>query len=270
MLTSDVPYTKTGHERHVLDIYSPEQDAGQLRPVVFWIHGGGWMRGDKTDVALKPRALTERGFVFVSTNYRLLPGVTMETLTRDVATSIRWVHDHIRNYGGDPQHIIVAGHSAGAQVAALLCTDLRYLQEHDVEPKALKGCIPVDGGSYDVRRNIQQTEFRRRLYDQPLQSFGIRQKFGGDPGMHTELSAITHVAPGKNIPPFLILYFRGNPTTSSQSRLLESTLRRSQIPVTIHGKRDTTHRQLNDELGQPDDSATEALHRFLNSTSQQD
>ena len=43
---------------------------------MFWIHGGGWQVGDKSDVAEKPKVLTERGFVFVSTNYRLLPEVT--------------------------------------------------------------------------------------------------------------------------------------------------------------------------------------------------
>ncbi|MHC4632887.1 MAG: carboxylesterase family protein, partial [Planctomycetota bacterium] len=69
-LTSDIPYVKNGHERHVLDIYTPEEPAGKPLPVMFWIHGGGWQVGDKSDVALKPKVLTERGFVFVSTNYR--------------------------------------------------------------------------------------------------------------------------------------------------------------------------------------------------------
>ncbi|MHC4533651.1 MAG: carboxylesterase family protein, partial [Planctomycetota bacterium] len=64
---------ENGHERHVLDIYTPEKPSRKSLPVMFWIHGGGWQVGDKSDVALKPRVLTERGFVFVSTNYRLLP-----------------------------------------------------------------------------------------------------------------------------------------------------------------------------------------------------
>ena len=92
-------------------MYSPPGAKGL--PVVFWIHGGGWQTGDKSDVQLKPRAFTDKGFVFVSTNYRLLPHVEMETIVRDIASSIRWVHDHIAEHGGDPQRLLVMGHSAG-------------------------------------------------------------------------------------------------------------------------------------------------------------
>ena len=114
-LTRDIPYVENGHKRHVLDIYTPEGPAGKNLPVILWIHGGGWQAGDKSDVALKPKALTERGFVFVSTNYRLLPEVKMDELIGDVARSVGWVHRNIARYGGDPTRIFVGGHSAGAQ-----------------------------------------------------------------------------------------------------------------------------------------------------------
>src|SRR5262249_32706805 len=89
----NIPYANPAHERHVLDIYAPP--GAKNLPVVFWIHGGGWQTGDKTDVKHKPQAFTEKGFVFVSTNYRLLPNVDMATIVRDIARSIHWVHDHI-------------------------------------------------------------------------------------------------------------------------------------------------------------------------------
>src|SRR4051812_33097720 len=79
----DLPYADPANERQVLDVYSPP--GAKDLPVVFWIHGGGWQAGDKSDVQLKPRAFVERGFVFVSTNYRLLPGVDMATIVRDIA-----------------------------------------------------------------------------------------------------------------------------------------------------------------------------------------
>ncbi len=63
--------------------------------------------------SIKPQAFVDKGFVFVSTNYRLLPTVDMATIVRDVARSIRWVHDHIAEYGGDPNRLLVMGHSAG-------------------------------------------------------------------------------------------------------------------------------------------------------------
>ena len=94
-LTADVPYVEGGHERQVLDIYTPEKATDKPLPVMFWIHGGGWQVGDKSDVGLKPKVLIERGFVFVSTNYRLLPDVEMGALIGDVAKSIGWVHRNI-------------------------------------------------------------------------------------------------------------------------------------------------------------------------------
>ena len=87
-LAQDIPYVENGHKRHVLDIYTPGDPAGKSLPVMFWIHGGGWQAGDKSDVALKPKTLAERGFVFVSTNYRLLPEVGMDELIGDVARSV--------------------------------------------------------------------------------------------------------------------------------------------------------------------------------------
>src|SRR4026208_2201203 len=111
-VTRDVPYGKV-HERQVLDVYAPA--GAKDLPVVFWIHGGGGQAGDKSEVKLKPQMFMEKGFVFVSTNYRLLPAVDMGTLTRDVAKSFRWVQDHVGEYGGDPKRVLVGGHSAGAQ-----------------------------------------------------------------------------------------------------------------------------------------------------------
>src|SRR6187431_387390 len=108
-------YADPAHERQVLDIYAPP--GAKNLPVVFWIHGGGWQTGDKSSVQEKPRAFVERGFVFVSTNYRLLPKVEMETIIRDVAKSLGWVHHNIGQHGGDPNRILVMGHSAGAQLA---------------------------------------------------------------------------------------------------------------------------------------------------------
>lgn len=262
-LTADVPYVASGHERHVLDIYVPETRSDDLHPVMFWIHGGGWQTGDKSDVGLKPRVLTDRGFVFVSTNYRLLPDVTMDVLIRDVATAFTWVHRRIEEYGGDPSRIYVGGHSAGAQLAALICTDHRYLQEQNVPFQVLRGCVPVDGDTYDIPRIIMTAELRQMLYGGKLFTFGHRQKFGNDPEKHVDFSPVTHVAKGKDIPPFLILYFTGNPDTRAQAGRLAEVLKSADVPVTLYGKRDTNHSRLNNDLGQPDDPATAAFLKFL-------
>jgi acetyl esterase/lipase len=230
---------------------------------MFWIHGGGWQVGDKGDVALKPKVLTERGFVFVSTNYRLLPEVDMGELIRDVARSLGWVHRNIAEHGGDPKRIFVGGHSAGAQLAALICTDNRYLDEQGVPFDVLKGCVPVDGDTYDIPKIIMTTEHRQALYGGEMPTFGHRQKFGNDPEKHTDFSAVTHVAKDKGIPPFLVLFFPGNPDTRAQAQRLGEVLRQAEVPVTLYGKADSNHGRLNDDLGQPDDPATQELYKFL-------
>lgn len=260
---SDIPYVENGHERHVLDVYVPEQTAEKPLPVMFWIHGGGWVVGDKSDVALKPKVLTERGFVFVSTNYRLLPDVEMDVLTRDVAKALGWVHQNIKNYGGDPERIFVGGHSAGAQLAALLCTDDKYLKEVGVSFDVLQGCVPVDGDTYDIPKIIMTAEFRQTLYGGKMFTFGHRQKFGNDPEKHIDFSAVTHVAKDKGIPPFLIFYFPGNPNTRAQAGRLAEVLKEAEIPVNAYGKSDSNHSRLNNDLGKPDDPATRELFKFL-------
>ena len=257
----NIPYADKALERQVLDVYSPP-NAKNL-PVVFWIHGGGWQAGDKTSVQIKPKVFVDKGFVFVSTNYRLLPSVDMATIVRDIAKSIHWVHGHIAEYGGDPKRLLIMGHSAGAQLAALICTDDRYLKAEGLSLAIIKGCVPVDGDTYDVPAIIETAETRWRLYGQPKAKFGHREKFGNDPVKHRDFSAVTHVAKDKGIPPFLILHVAEHPDTSAQAQRLGNVLKEAGLPVTVFGARETTHNKINADLGQPDDPATKALFEFL-------
>ncbi len=257
----DIPYANPAHERQTLDVYSPS-GATKL-PVIFWIHGGGWQMGDKSNVDIKPKAFMDKGFVFVSTNYRLLPQVDMETIVRDVARALHWVHDHVAEYGGDPDRIIVMGHSAGAQLAALICTDGRYLKAEGLSPGMIKGCVPVDGDTYDVPAIIETAETRRRVHGQPPAKFGHREKFGNDPAKHRDFSAVTHVARDKGIPPFLILHVADHPDTTAQAQRLGAALKSAGIAARVFGASESTHSKINAGLGQPGDPATKVLFEFI-------
>ncbi len=257
----NIPYAEPAHERQVLDVYAPP-NAKNL-PVVFWIHGGGWQTGDKTSVQRKPQSFMDKGFVFVSTNYRLLPSVDMATLVRDIAKSIRWVHDHIAEHGGDPKRLLIMGHSPGAQLAALICTDARYLKAEGLSLAITQGCVPVDGDTYDVPAIIETAETRRRVHGLPQARFGHREKFGNDPAKHRDFSAVTHVAKDKEIPPFLILHVAEHPDTSAQAQRLGNVLNAAGVSATVFGARETTHNKINADLGLPDDLATKALWEFL-------
>ena len=260
-VTRDLPYADPADPRQKVDIYAPE--GAKHLPVVFWIHGGGWQAGDKSEVYGKPQAFMDKGFVFVSTNYRLLPSVDMATIVRDVAKSVRWVHDHIAEHGGDPKRILVMGHSAGAQLAALICIDDRYLKAEGLSLAIIKGCVPVDGDTYDVPAIIETAEARRRVHGQPQAKFGHREKFGNDPAKHRDYSAVTHVAKGKGIPPFLILHVADHPDTSAQAERLEAVLKDAGIPAKRFAAKETNHSKLNENLGLPDDPPTKALFEFV-------
>ncbi len=262
----DIPYAEPADPRHKVDIYAPE--GAKNLPVVFWIHGGGWQAGDKSSVQMKPQAFVDKGLIFVSTGYRLLPNVDMGTIFRDIAKSVRWVHDHIAEHGGDPKRILVMGHSAGAQLAALICIDDRYLKAEGLSLAIIKGCVPVDGDTYDVPAIIETAETRFRVHGQPMPKFGHRLKFGNDPALHRDYSAVTHVTKGKGIPPFLILHVADHPDTSAQAERLGAVLKDSGIPAKLFAAKETNHGKLNENLGLPDDPPTKALFEFVNSTLQ--
>jgi acetyl esterase/lipase len=258
-VTRGIPYA-TAHERQVLDVYAPE--GAKNLPVVFWIHGGGWQAGNKNMVGVKPKAFTEAGFVFVSTNYRLLPAVDMGALTSDVATALGWVHKNIATYGGDPARLFVMGHSAGGQLAALMCTDEKYANAQGFSITAIKGCVPVDADTFDIPAIIEVAETRARVHHLPLPTNGHRQKFGNDPEKHRDFSAVTHVAAHKGIPPFLILHITGNADTTAQARRLADVLEAAGISAKVVG-RDNTHEGLNDEIGVPGDPITKEVFAFV-------
>ncbi|MFM8469698.1 MAG: alpha/beta hydrolase [Limisphaerales bacterium] len=258
-VAANIPYGD--QERHKLDIYAPP--GAKNLPVVFWIHGGGWQAGDKTSVQLKPEAFVAKGFVFVSTNYRLLPNVEMRTIFQDVAKSLGWVHKNIAKHGGDPTRILVGGHSAGAQLAALMCADDRYLKAEGVPFSVLKGCFPVDGDTYDVPAMIETAETRLRVHGFPMPKQGHRVKFGNTPERHRDYSVVTHVAKGKGIPPYFILHVADHPDTTIQARRLDVALKEAGVVSKLFGAKETNHSKVNENIGLPDDPATKALFEFV-------
>lgn len=249
----DLPYAPPPHGRRTLDLYAPAE--GQARPVLVWIHGGGWRQGDKSQVQQKPRAFVERGFVFVSVNYRLAPDVTVAEMTADIARAIRWVHDHAGEYGGAPQAIFVAGHSAGAHLAALVCTDERYLKAEGLPLSAVKGCIPVDTAAYDVPAKVKNAR--------PLLAPANAAVFGSDEASHKQLSPVTFVAPDKGIPPFLILHVADRLESRDQSQAFAKALQAAGVPAHVVPAAGKNHGTINRDLGAPGDAPTKAVFEFL-------
>lgn len=132
--------------RHKLDVYAPEK-RGAPAPVVYFIYGGGWNRGERSDYQFVGRALAARGFVTVIADYRLVPEVHYPEFLEDNANGLRWVQDNIAQYGGDPNRVFLAGHSAGAYNAVMLALDPSFLREYGVTMPILG--VAALSGPYD-------------------------------------------------------------------------------------------------------------------------
>jgi acetyl esterase/lipase len=260
-----VPYAGTTDFRQTLNVYAPATKPAKPAPVIFWIHGGGWQGGEKTNVQLKPKFFTDLGYVFISTNHRYVKAVPMSEIFADLAKSLRWTHDHAAEFGGDPARIVIMGHSSGAQLAAYLAIDERPLKAEGLSLKMFKGCVPVDADTFDVPAVIALATANRKAAGKPEPKYGHREIFGGQPERWTDYSAVTHVAAGKGIPPFLILYDAAAALTPDQAKRLESALTSKGIPARACGAQNTNHGKINADLGLPNDPSTAELRAFLKS-----
>lgn len=236
-----------------LDIYLPKSD--QNHPIVIYFHGGAWRGGDKKEVGYKPEAFTGKGYTFISVNYRLSPEVQHPVHVQDVAKAIAWVYQNAAIYQSDPNRIFLMGHSAGAHLAALVATDGRYLEAEGLTFSLLKGIILLDGGGYDIPRII---EFHQLLYGRVYTI-----PFGEDPVVWRDASPITHVAEGKGIPPFLIIYVGNREISRLKAEWLSQALQEAEVATKVLGASDKTHDSLDQELGKPGDEITKQVFDFL-------
>ena len=252
----DVPYAQPQNERQTLDVYSPAE--GNSHPIVFWIHGGGWRQGDKRGMQQKPAAFTQKGFVFVATNYRFVPSVSVKEMTADIAKAIRWTHDHAKEFGGDGNAIYVMGHSAGAHLAALVCTDDRYLKAEGLSLSIVKGCVPVDVAAYDVPKRLKESKTAAPA--------AFSEVFGTTEESHRELSPVTYLSKDKPIPPFLVLYVSDRADSKAQSLWFNEKLKEAGVSARLVAAEGKTHGTINSELGLPDDKPTKEVFDFLAAT----
>lgn len=165
LLWEDVPYRDSSYEgwddyveeRCRLDLYYPKGMTNYY--TVVWIHGGGLMGGSKEI----PEELMEKGIAVVAINYRLHPMVKCPTYIEDAAAATAWVFEHIGEYGGDPQKIIVAGHSAGGYLTSMLCLDKQYLAAYGIDADNVATYVPLSGqcithSTVRRERNIPRTQ----------------------------------------------------------------------------------------------------------------
>ncbi len=143
-----------------LDLYvDAHASEGRSKPVVVFFHGGVWQHGGRRDGARLAEALARRGFVVAVAGYRLTPRARWPDEAEDAAAAVDVALDAAAHVGGDPRRLILAGHSAGAQMAAMLAYDPRFLAARgrsvrDIRALALLSGVfslaqPLDEGQPD-------------------------------------------------------------------------------------------------------------------------
>ncbi|MEP7156370.1 MAG: alpha/beta hydrolase [Betaproteobacteria bacterium] len=144
--TRDIAYGQLPRQK--LDVYKPvvPLPAGNgARPVVVFFYGGAWDSGDKASYLFAAEALTSRGYLVVIPNYRVYPDVVFPTYMEDAALAVKWTFDNAARLGGDPDKIFTMGHSAGAQLAALIAFDGSYLEKVGLDKRRLRGMVSLAG-----------------------------------------------------------------------------------------------------------------------------
>ena len=235
-----------------LDLYA--ESIGSGRPLVAFIHGGGWRQGDKANAAhgvTKADYFLKQGFAFASLNYRLSPAAMHPAHIEDVAAALAWLHTNAEANGVNPNRIYLMGPSAGAHLAALAATDERRLAAHRKSLSIIKGAVLLDGAGYDMTRRSQRDG-----------SGIIAQAFGSDPAMLADASPLTHVAPGKGIPPFLIVHTDRRQAVD-QAQALAAALKNSNVEASLFNPPDYTHADVNRRFGQPSEPVTAATMAAL-------
>jgi acetyl esterase/lipase len=134
------------HPRHRLDVYRPF-GTPPVRgwPVIVLFYGGAWEWGDRADYRFVGAALARRGFVVVVPDYRLHPEVVFPAFVEDGAAAVAWTHREIAALGGDPGRMVLAGHSAGAYIAAMVALDGRWLAAAGAPPGVVRGVASLAG-----------------------------------------------------------------------------------------------------------------------------
>ncbi len=250
-----------------LDVHRPaEGSAGATpRPVLVMIHGGGWRGGDKASSGVvTPKApwLIGAGWIVVSVNYRLSPDVRHPAHIDDVAHAIAWIGREIEQFGGDPERLVLMGHSAGAHLAALAAADADRLRAAGGQPESIRGVVLLDGAGYDIPLTMRDAG--PRLRDLYSDAFGTVAANWPDasPAEHFRRRAAGDSDRNPPPPPLLILHI-DRAAAATQARVLADTARAAGGTAEIHRFPGETHASINRRLGEPGHDPTEVTEAFL-------
>lgn len=241
-----------GGGQHV-DIWAPEpaRQTGFLAvarkaPVILYVHGGGWIKGESTKVYDLPGYAASRGYLLVSASYRPVPRTSIDGQVADVVRAINWTRANIAKHGGDPRRIVIMGHSAGAHLVSLVAAQKKAGQ--------IRGVVANDVQAYDL---VAYNAMRGGM------AIEYQRAFGANPANWIKWSPVTYLKRGSGYPPFLVMYSRSDrPRRAQLSIAFGRELQKRGTRVTFFDGARYTHGSIATSIGKSAE-VTGALDRFL-------
>ncbi len=249
----EIPYTGGCDPAQRLDLYFPslqERPRSPALPVVIWVHGGAWRHRSRRDEG--PRLATffaDAGYLFASIDHRYAPNPA-DLLCKDaqrhpcqiddVAAAIGWIYAHVASYGGDPNRLLLIGHSSGAHLVTLAAVHRTYLRRAAVPAVAIRGVASLDVRAYDIPALLAEAS--------PEVQLMYHNAFGLDPGDWRDASPGLQLGQGQHLPPMLVVV-RGDPQSRRIKREFAASLLRAGAAVTILEVPSLSHAQVRERLG---------------------
>ncbi len=252
-LIQDIPYGKD--VRNTMDVYFSPQ--AKNAPVIFMVHGGAWQMGDKAGKAVienKVKRWVPQGYVFVSTNYRLVPEVDPLTQVTDIARALAVAQKNASSWGGDPSRFVLIGHSAGSHLVAALASSPSIPQEFGVKPWL--GTILLDSEALDVVRIMEAKH--PRFYN---------KVFGQDITYWKSVSPFHLLTVTATKAQFLLVCSSEHKGSCPQANSFADKASRLGIPAKVL-EVDMSHKEINKQLG-ADNLYTQSVESFLATLSKQ-
>lgn len=245
-IIKDLPYVPgSTDERQMLDLFIPKARYGKSLPLIVWIHGGGWIEGDKS--ASPAIELARKGFASASINYRLAPKHRFPAQIFDCKAAVRWLRANAGEYGFDPDRIGVWGHSAGGHLAALIGTtnDIKEMEGdlgNGEQSSSVKAVCDWSGPT-DLLTFKEQCPPDVAIGDVAPPEM-VDMLLGGPPEEKQELArqASPVLWASRKSPPFLIMHSEGDPIVPYvQSQELANKLESVGADVTLVKLRGDNH-----------------------------
>lgn len=223
----------------VMDIFLPDAGRGGTNgrkplPTVIWIHGGAWLSGSSKDVAPYLRMLAGRGYAAVGLGYSVAPGSRYPTAVAQLNSALAYLNAHATDYGLDPGQLILAGDSAGAQLAsqlAAMATNPGYARQVGIEPgieaKQLSGVL-LYCGVYDLEALSRSTGIVGWGFKTALWAYAGKRRWSKTAAAK-DMSTVNHVT--AEFPPAFISGGNGDGLTNEQSKALAARLASLGVPV---------------------------------------